>query len=156
MEKNLKIFEALDACADRLEQLNESFPRLASKSTRESVNHWRNRKQVMRDSLMQEEEEKAPGEVLDIKALATELLMVNGLEDVLDILLDEHGIDITMQQLVHEIGKTAYLSALRKDAGTLLSNAISYDQIATLWNDLGRPALGGPKWNARSVSILVE
>lgn len=151
-----KLFEAVDACADQLDRLNNQFPNLAGKSTRESVSHWRNRKIQIRLHQNHGDSEVEGNQTVDTKKLAMRLLQSNGLEETLDILLAEHQVDLTLPKLIHLIGKGEYIAALRKDAGLLLENAISYDQIAQLWNDLDRPAMGSPKWSGRSVSILVE
>ena len=156
MEKMHKLFEAVDACADQLDRLNNQFPNLAGKSTRESVSHWRNRKIQVRLHQTNGDKGAKDNRIDDAKKLAMKLLENNGLEDTLDILLAKHQMDLTFPKLIHLIGKGEYIAALRKDAGMLLDNAISYGQIAQLWNDLDRPAMGGPKWNERSVSILVE
>ena len=156
MEKMRKLFEAVDACADQLDRLNNQFPNLAGKSTRESVIHWRNRKIQVRLHQTHGDKGAKGNRNDDVKKLAMKLLENNGLEDTLDILLAKHQKDLTLPKLIHLIGKGEYIVALRKDAGLLLDNAISYDQIAQLWNDLDRPAMGSPKWSGRSVSILVE
>ena len=156
MEQIESLLSSVDACAERLEELNRRFPNLAGETSRRGVEHWRQRKIKARIHQPREPEPNSDLSADQLKALATRLLQSNGLEDVLDILLEEHKIDLTLPQLIHLIGKQSYLNALRKDAGELLQNAISYDQIAGLWNDLDRPALGGPTWNARRVSMLVE
>lgn len=156
MDKMRKLFESVDACADRLEQLNNRFAHLATESTHESVETWRRTKDRILFDYADEKKEHESG--LDIKAIATELLEKQGhsLEDVLDTLRADHGVDIDIAGLVQAIGRTVYISALRKDVVDLLNNAISCTQIANLWNDLDRPAFGGESWNARNVSILVE
>ncbi|MCW8847357.1 MAG: hypothetical protein OQK42_00285 [Sedimenticola sp.] len=156
MDKMRKLRESVDACADRLDALNNRFSNLATDATRESVETWRK----VKDKIVfdQTEEKKEPTAGPDVKSIATELLekQGHGLEDVIDILMSDHNIELTIDNLVQTIGKQVYITALRKDAGDLLGNAISYSQIASLWNDLGRPAFGGDSWTARSVSILVE
>lgn len=156
MDKMRKLFESVDACADRLEELNSQFANLASDSTRQSVETWRNLKEsVIFDH---NESRKASGEGVAIKAIAIDLLerQGHGLEDVIDLLMSDHNIEIDIKSLAQTIGKQAYIAALRRDAADLLNNSISYNQIANLWNDLDRPAFGGENWTGRSVSILVE
>ncbi|WP_428605977.1 hypothetical protein [Sedimenticola sp.] len=156
MDKMRKLFETVDACADRLDQLNNRFAHLASESTHESVETWKK----VKDRILFDygDEKKAHDSGPDVKAIAIELLEKQGhsLEDVIDLLKSDHDIEVDIAGLAQTIGKTAYVAALRKDAGDLLSNAISFAQIASLWNDLDRPAFGGENWTARSVSILVE
>lgn len=163
MEKLLALFDAVDACAERLEDLHSKFPDLATHENLESVANWRQRKQQMKLQMgiagkPKGKVEMAQGkpELAEVKALAASLLDENGLEECLDILLAEHRVDLTMPELIRLVGKRGYIEALRRDARMLLANAISYDQIASLWNDLERPAFSGPKWEARTVSQLLE
>lgn len=156
MDKMRKLFESVDACADRLEALNNQFAHLASDTTRQSVETWRGVKEgIIFDY---NESQKSPGEGPDIKAIAIDLLenQGHGLEDVIDLLMSDHQVEMDIKGLAQLIGKQAYIAALRRDAADLLDNSISYNQIASLWNDLERPAFGGENWTGRSVSILVE
>jgi hypothetical protein len=156
MDKIRKLFESVDACADRLDQWNNRFAHLATEATHESVETWKK----VKDRILFDygDEKKVHDSGPDIQAIATELLEKQGhnLEDVIDILATEHDVQIDMQLLAQAIGRTVYIGALRKDAAELINNAISYAQIASLWNDLDRPAFGGESWTARSVAILVE
>lgn len=156
MDKLRKLFDTVDACADRLDQLNNRFAHLATESTHESVETWRK----VKDRILFDygDEKKVHDSGPDVRAIAVELLEKKGhsLEDVIDILATDHDVQINMEGLAQTIGRTVYIAALRKDAADLLDNAISLSQIANLWNDLDRPAFGGESWTARSVSILVE
>lgn len=156
MDKMRKLFESVDACADRLEELNNQFADLASDSTRKSVESWRNLKEAVYFDYT--ESSKAPAEGPDIKAIAVDLLenQGHGLEDVIDLLMSDHKVEIDIRGLAQLIGKQVYIAALRRDAADLLDNSISFNQIASLWNDLDRPAFGGENWTGRNVSILVE
>jgi hypothetical protein len=156
VDKIRKLLESVDACAERLEQLNNRFAHLATESTHESVETWKKVKDRIQFDYGDEKKVYASGP--DVQAMAIELLEKQGhnLEDVIDILVTEHDIEINIEGLAQTIGRTAYIAALRRDAAELLKNAISYSQIANLWNDLDRPAFGGENWTARSVAILVE
>ena len=92
--------------------------------------------------------------VPNLDKLSAELLENNSIEDVLDILLKDHGIDIPEQKLIKSVGKDAYLTALRKEVVFLRENALSFSQIAELWNELGRPGLNGGIWTEANVSLL--
>jgi len=146
---------SVDACAERLDELNRRFPDLATDTSRMGVEHWLRHKTKAGIHNLAELDPKPKRSSGELKELALRLLKIHDLEEVLDILLNEYQIDITLSQFIHLVGNHAYLVALRKDADGLLQNAISYEQIADLWNDMDRPALGGPSWNARSVSMLV-
>ncbi len=158
MDKMRKLFESVDACADRLEELNNEFADLSSETTRNSVEAWRNLKVRVHAERGEEKRTHTPSETPDIREIAIDLLekQGHGLEDVIDLLASDYNHSLTIKELVELVGKEVYISALRKDAGDLVDNSISYNQIASLWNDLDRPALGGENWTGQSVSILIE
>jgi len=157
MENSKSLLAAVDACADLLEGLNQRRPDLADETSRQGVELWRNRKLVTPGKPFEDEVDRGSdsGDV-DLAALITKLLATNGIEDALDILEAEHETSLTIEQMIEVAGKEPYIDALRRDAAELSENQISYNQIASLWNDLGRPAMGGIKWNSRGVSILIE
>ncbi len=160
MDKILALFDVVDACAERLETLHKRFPDLATHENLESVANWHQRKQQLKLRLAgKQHAREASAEKPDleqVRELAISLLGANGLEECLDLMLAEHRIDLTLPELIRLVGKKGYIDALRGDARMLLANAISYEQIASLWNDLERPAFSGPKWEARTVAQLVE
>ena len=156
MEYNAELELAMDACADRLEFLNATFPLLATAKTMDGVLRWRKCR-------VQDPVPEAPTDILpqqesansDIGAVAIGLLQQHSFEDVLELLQGRHNVKLSLPQLINLIGKHKYLSFLKRDVTELLKNAISYEQIAFLWNDLERPALSGPVWSSRSISMLV-
>jgi len=161
MEQRERLQQALDACAERLDSLNQSFPDLASSISKEAVAQWNRTKVSLGlnlassdDSESQEEDSENP--LYEARKLAIELLQNNGLEEVLDILQTEHALTLNMPKLAHLIGNTAYRGALKKDGVQMLQNAITYEQIANLWNDLERPAFEAQNWNSRNVSVLMS
>jgi len=154
MKQHMGLVHAVDACAERLHALNEQYPDLASSASTDGVMHWRKRRVQHRLRKQEPAAEATSGP--DIKSVALGLLKRNGLEDVLDILLEKHSIDLSLPKLIQLIGKEAYIAALKRGAGQLLQNAISYEQIANLWNDLDRPALGSASWNSRTISVLAS
>ena len=147
--------EEMDACARRLDDLNVRFPNLASDVSKDGVAQWRARQIWIKDQKKTRSAVQQQPQAIDVKQLAIGLLADHGLEDVVDILLSKHRIELTSAQLVDLIGYEHYAPALRRDLGLLRENAVSYEQVAKLWTDLGRPALGGAEWNAKGVSALV-
>ena len=143
----------IEACATRLDEYNARFPNLASGVTREAVEHWRSRNQQI-FNFQDGGPERAGYDEAYIKGLAVGLLADHGLEDVVKILLSEHEISLTLAELVGLIERENYLAALRKDVRLLTENAVSYEQIAKLWTESGRPALSLAGWSAQSVSAL--
>ncbi len=154
------IFDIIDACADQLEHLNQAFPGLASDDTHTAVKNWRQRRGEIR--LQVKEVQKGHGVeivqnvdvVQDLDQLCAELLETHGLEDASDILLEKHGIDISVHELIKNVGKEAYIAAMRKEVTFLRENGVAFDQIASLWNELGRPGPGSGPWTEPSVSLL--
>lgn len=160
MEQRERLQQALDACAERLDSLNRSYPDLASPISRGAVERWHQTKVILGLNLgpsedSESQEENSDDSLHEARKLAIELLESNGLEEVQNILETEHALTLSMPKLVQLVGNTAYRDALKKDAELMLHNAITYEQIANLWNDLERPAFGAPDWNARSVSVLL-
>jgi len=99
---------------------------------------------------------KAPKKTEDLVDAARALLMAHAPEDVIDILQREHNVECDINGLIHLAGPDAYLQSLANEADTLRNNAISYDQIAELWNDARRPVPGKPFWDKYSVRDLLE
>ncbi|MCP3671153.1 MAG: hypothetical protein GY814_12115 [Gammaproteobacteria bacterium] len=59
-----------------------------------------------------------------------------------------------MHKLIKTVGKDAYIAAMRKEVIFLRENGVAFDQIANLWNELGRPGPGSGPWTESSVSLL--
>ena len=169
MREYTKLMETVDACADRLNELNDRFPELSSIEMKESVDFWRRVRpkgsievvEPPKSDMMPVEIEVAEKPTQEenrekVRRIAMDLLRSNGLEDTLDILRSEYKVDLTIKNLIVLVGKKEYIDALRQDGQMLHDNAISFDQIADLWNDLERPAFGGEFWTSRTVSMLFE
>lgn len=158
MEQLAKLHAAIDACASQLEHLNDSYPQLATTATLQSVEQWRGRNEP--STLIEEPTEAAtraaetPSEPIDMREVAVKLVAEHSVEDALELLFEQHRIELTLPELVHLIGRKVYVTTLKRDLQELLKNAISYEQIANLWNDLERPAPGNGAWSSRSVSLL--
>ncbi len=170
MEQLAGLHHMMNDFADRLDRLNQLFPDLATPVTLDGVSMWQETKKRADEKVeagssgqpdaqveipQQELVQPPVEEPIDLRKACLELLQNNGLEDVQDILSQERGIDLPMHELVDTIGKELYIAVLKRDVKQLSENAISYDQIANLWNELGRPALSGPTWSGRSISVLI-
>ena len=161
IEQRDRLQQALDACAERLDSLNRSYPELASPISQGAVEQWHQTKVSLGLNPgpcedLESQDKNSDDSLHEARKRAIELLESNGLEEVQDILQTEHALTLNMPKLVQLIGNTAYRGALKKDAELMLHNAITYEQIANLWNDLERPAFGAPDWNPRSVSVLLS
>lgn len=148
---------AIDACADRLDFLNQTFSTLATPTTLRGVELWRQYRTrppvAQSEALPQTEEQQS---AVDLKSIAIELLKKHSLEDVLDLLATDYSCEMTLPELIHLIGRQQYLIALKRELKELMKNAISFEQVATLWNDLGRPSFGSPTWTSRAISLLAN
>ncbi len=151
MQVNGDIIAALDECADRLERLYREYPQLASEILHKAVDEWRNRM-----TIDYSKEQLGVSARNDLGKLAKELLQDNSLEDVRSIMREDHGHDLSTQQLVRIIGHDTYMHNLKQEVLFMQDNSISYSQIAKLWNELERPAFGRSSWDAESVSRLIE
>ena len=156
MENYAEMVLAMDACADRLEYLNNLFPDLATPTTTEGVIHWRQYRSRLPNLDIAGELPRETQHAIDLRSIAIGLLQQHSLEDVLEMLKEEQAVELTLPELVQLIGRKDYLTVLKREFRELLKNAISFEQIAALWNDLERPAFGGATWNSRSVSMLAN
>jgi hypothetical protein len=52
------------------------------------------------------------------------------------------------------VGKQPYIGSLKKEVGFLHNNGISNEQIAELWNELGRPGPSGADWTKETVTLV--
>jgi hypothetical protein len=157
MEHSSELELAIDACADRLDFLNQTFSSLATPTTLRGVELWRQcriKSPVTQSEALLQTEEQQPA--VDLKSIAIGLLTKHSLEDVLDLLAANYSSEMTLPELIHLIGRQQYLIALKRELNELLKNAISFEQIATLWNDLGRPSFGSPTWTSRAISLLAS
>lgn len=140
---------------DRLDELNEKFPELATSSTQTAVEDARRLLGTIEMAAQKPKVGKLSKEEI-LAAAARELLQTCGLDDTIEILQSEHRTTLTPKQLVQLVGKHTYIATLRKEARDYQANSISFDQIAQLWNDFGRPPLGDAAWTGRTVSTLIE
>ena len=152
MHEHSDLIAALDECADHLERLNREYPHLASRWSEQSVDDWRNRKSELLLNYTLEQKDRSTES--DLGRLATKLLEENSLEDVQEIMREQHGEELSIQQLVRVVGRGTYLHNLKHEVLFMRENSISFAQIASLWNELERPAFGGDRWDAESVAML--
>jgi hypothetical protein len=142
--------ETVNVAVDAVNRFNEQFPGLASEATRSVVPLVRQR--------LKEIELRMPRKdvMADLAAMAADLLCALPPEDVVDTLRDQHGVEISLTQLIQLVGDRAYRGSLAREAREFEMNRVSPDQTAHLWNDAGRPAPGGGLWTARKISELLS
>ena len=152
--KNTNLIEALEECASQLEHLNMSYPKLACEDSQEGVQQWRDRKGEIHLVMKEIQKRQGVDMVVDTGKLAKELLVSSSIEETLDMLLKDHGVEMDVNTLVKMVGKRSYLGSLKKEVGFLHNNGISNDQIAELWNELERPGPGGDLWCKETVTLI--
>ncbi len=152
--KNEELIKAFEACADQLERLNMNYPNLANEVSHEGVQSWRKRKGEIRLVLKEQRKGEGVEMVANLSTLAADMLVSHSIEEVLDLLLKNHGVDLDVKKLVKMVGKQPYLGALKKEAEFLHTNGISNQQIAELWNELERPGPSGDPWSTTTVTLI--
>lgn len=152
--ENKNLIDALQECADQLEHLNTSYPKLACEDSQEGVQQWRDRKGEIHLVMQEIQKRQGVEVVVDTGKLAKELLVSHSIEETLDMLLKDHGVEMDVNTLVKMVGKQSYLGSLKKEVGFLHNNGISNDQIAELWNELERPGPSGAEWTKETVTLV--
>lgn len=151
---NSKLIEALQACADQLERLNESYPKLACDASHAGVRQWQERKGEIHLEMQEIQKRQGVEMVVDTGKIARELLVSHSIEETLDLLLQDHGVEMDVKTLVKMVGKQPYIGSLKKEVSFLHNNGISNEQIAELWNELGRPGPSGADWTKETVTLV--
>ncbi len=133
-----RFIDMMEASVNRLDDLNKSFPQLATPITKDTVTKTRNF-------------------VTDLqKSVARHVLAEHGLDDTLNVLARQFKIRINALQIFDFVGEDAYRQALRREAHDFAANLISPQQTAKLWNELGRQPLGDEIWTEQGVLELLK
>jgi len=155
MVEHAKFLMVADDAVDHLRNLIKHFPHLVTPEVKAAVEDWDQFKQRRGSIELVRPLHVAVDHELMAKT-ANELLEKHQMEDVMDLLKEQFSIDVDYPKLIGLIGKTRYRRALRQESRELKKNAISFEQMADLWNSLGKPAMGGERWTAQSISMLTE
>lgn len=147
-----KKIEAADVAANKLEQLNTRYPHLATEASRAAVTNTRKRLKSIAVHMP-----KAPEKAPELEEIIAGLLPSCTLDELLERLEREHGVELDFVALIHLIGFDAYCDALRKEVAQYQRNFLSFEQIAELWNESKMPAPGGrPRWDDKTVERLMK
>ena len=147
-----KKLEAADVAANKLDQLNERYPHLATEVSRAAVKNTRKRLKSIA-VLMPKTPEKTP----ELEEIVADLMQSYSLEEVLELLERDHGVETDFVALIHLIGFDAYCDALKKEVLQYQQNFLSFEQISELWNESKMPAPGGrPRWDEAAVERLMK
>ncbi|MES9828174.1 MAG: hypothetical protein ABW201_07915 [Candidatus Thiodiazotropha sp.] len=147
------IFVAREAVG-HLRRLSSDFPHLATQPVRVAIDTW-NEDMFRKGELVLEQKQRAKAEQDAMERRAIELIEENLVDDVLDLLNRESTKEINYYDLIDMVGKDRYIEALAKEAVELKVNAISSEQAAELWNNSGKPTVGGERWTATGISVLM-
>jgi phage-related minor tail protein len=150
-----KFLMIADAAAEHLRRLIPQFPHLVTDEVKAAVENWDKFKQWRGSIEITKHEHKHVDQELLVKT-AIDLLEHHQMEDVMELLAEQFSIEMDYPRLIGLIGKARYRHALRHETSELQSNKISFEQMAELWNSLGKPAFGNERWTAHSISMLVE
>lgn len=150
-----RFLEIADVAAVQLERLMRHYPHLVSSHVKSAVENWEERTQ-RRGSIEMALVDLKMAEDEALSAAAAELLESHQMEDVMEMLAKQFSTDVDYERLIALVGKDRYISALRHEASELKMNSISFDQMVDLWNGMGKPSLGGDRWNTQSISMLTE
>ncbi len=136
---------------DILKKLSGSYPHLVSPYVEVAIDNWeKHRHSTQAATDLKRAEEQA------LSRVASALIETHQMEDVLQLLSAEFSLEIDYEYLISLVGRKRYISALRREADELMSNSISLEQMAQLWNSMGKPVLGGGRWTASNVSMITE
>ncbi len=152
MSSDHRFLMIADEAVDHLERLMKRFPHLASEHVQDAVENWQKRGSGGIEMVMPGAEAD-PDEALAESAIA--LIQDHMVEDVMDRLAEENDVEVDYDRLIGLVGKDRYIGALRREIIELRANSVSMEQMAELWNSLGKPALGQEQWTARTISLLL-
>jgi len=146
-----KKIEVLNTAADLLDRLNNEYPDLATKFTREILPIARKR---LKNSL------KEVGKPRDIEEEYIKLLLdkiqTEGPEDCIDALRSAFNVEINIDELLYYVGEENYMKSMQREAQLYLDNKILPEQTAKLWNEAKRPAPGKTYWTKGDVEELMQ
>lgn len=153
VEENNFIEIAREALA-QLKRLSRDFPHLSTQHVRQAVETW-NEEMFQKGEVVWLEKQRQRLERDAMESRAEELIEQHHVEDTLEKLITEFSRDIDYYGLIDLCGRDKYIAALRREAIELKMNSISPEQTAELWNSVGKPSVGGERWNAKAVSVLM-
>ncbi|MCU7941461.1 MAG: hypothetical protein KZQ87_02175 [Candidatus Thiodiazotropha sp. (ex Cardiolucina cf. quadrata)] len=147
------IFVAREAVG-HLRRLSRDFPHLATQPVRVAIDTW-NEEMFQKGELVLVQKQRAKAEQDALEKRAIDLIEESLVDDVLDLLNRESTKEIDYYDLIDMVGKDRYIEALTREAVELKVNAVSSEQAAELWNNCGKPTVGGERWTATGVSVLM-
>ncbi len=154
MVEESNFIETAREAISQLKRLTHDFPRLSTRHVKVAIETW-NEEMFQKGELVWLEKQRKKMERDALEMRAAELIETHHTDDALDILISEFGRQIDFYGLLDLCGREKYIDALRREAIELKANCISPEQTAELWNSVNKPAVGGERWNAKAVSVLM-
>jgi hypothetical protein len=154
MEPDNEFIEVAREAVTQLTRLTRDFPRLSSQHVRIAIETW-DEEMFRKGEIIWLEKVRKKHERSEMEQRAEALLETFHVDDALDMLNAEFSREMDYYALIDLGGRDRYIAALRREAIELKQNAISPELTADLWNSIGKPAVGGERWNAKAVSVLM-
>jgi hypothetical protein len=154
MAEENDFIEVAREAVTQLKRLSRDFPRLSTRHVKVAIETW-NEEMFQKGEIVWLEKQRKRMERSALEDRAAELIEEHHLDDVLDTLVSEFKREIDFYGLIDLCGRDKYIAALRREAIELKQNSISPEQTAELWNSVNKPAIGGDRWNAKGVSVLM-
>jgi hypothetical protein len=152
--ESCEFIDAAREAVGQLKRLTRDFPHLSTRPVKQAIETW-NDDLFRRGELIWEEHQRVLSEKSAMELRAIELIESHHVEDTLEIMMSEFSKEIDYYDIIEYAGKDRYIDALRREAVELQANCVSPEQTADLWNSCGKPTIGGERWNANGVSVLM-
>ncbi len=143
--------EIAETALTRFKALIDKYPDLANAELKEAERVARQRLASVQVSMP-----SRPAKTPDLEELVRRLAgEYQQLDDILDALCREHGVELDYLGLVHIMGLEAYQVSLGKELKVYEANALSDEQVAEIWNELQMPTPGGAvHWDSAAIERL--
>ena len=138
-----------------LKRMKHDYPRLVTPQVISALENW-SRLERDRGSVGLVAKDLKAMQRQALETTAIELIGKHQLEDVLEILKEEFAADLGYAGLIDLVGEDRYRVALQSEAAEMKRNAVSFAQMAELWNGMGKPAFGNERWTKLAVSTLSD
>jgi len=146
---------AADEAVVHLQRVMGLYPHLVTPHLKNAVSNWASMRLAKEEMEAAALAMKAAQEEA-LKKLANELIEKYQVEDVMQMLAEKFSLEVDYDRLIGLIGADRYAQALKREVVELEINSISPEQMADLWNSLGKPALGDERWTTEAVAALTE
>jgi hypothetical protein len=154
MAEDENFIETAREALAQLKRLSRDFPHLSTRHVKLAIETW-NEEMFQKGEMVWIEKQRQRMQREALESRAAELVETHHLDDALDMLVKEFDCEIDFYGLADLCGREKYVAALTREAAEMKQNFVSPEQTAELWNAAGKPAVGGERWNAKAVSVLM-